>query len=82
MFQGYIDQDAASPVEATAIPDVLFESGLQTIGPAFVRSVVIGDNYLIFAPIGLERAEIGVTRRRGNYTVSYTHLTLPTILRV
>ena len=28
MFQGYIDQDAASPVVATAIPDVLFERGL------------------------------------------------------
>src|SRR5260370_39028058 len=28
MFQGYIDLDAATPVEATAIPDVLFERGL------------------------------------------------------
>ena len=28
MFQGYIDLDMARPVEATAIPDVLFERGL------------------------------------------------------
>jgi uncharacterized protein len=28
MFQGQIDQDAATPVEANAIPDVLFERGL------------------------------------------------------
>ena len=28
MFQGHIDFDAATPVEATAIPDVLFERGL------------------------------------------------------
>src|SRR5579872_4305827 len=28
MFQGYIDLDGATPVEASAIPDVLFERGL------------------------------------------------------
>ena len=28
MFQGTIDMDTATPVEATAIPDVLFERGL------------------------------------------------------
>ena len=28
MFQGQFDLDAATPVEATAIPDVLFERGL------------------------------------------------------
>jgi uncharacterized protein len=28
MFQGYIDLDAAIPVQANAIPDVLFERGL------------------------------------------------------
>ncbi|MES2194553.1 MAG: hypothetical protein V4517_09055 [Pseudomonadota bacterium] len=28
MFQGQIDLDAAVPVQATAIPDVLFERGL------------------------------------------------------
>jgi TPR repeat protein len=28
MFQGFIDQDAATPLEATAIPDLLFERGL------------------------------------------------------
>ena len=28
MFQGQFDIDAATPVEATAIPDVLFERGL------------------------------------------------------
>ena len=28
MFQGQIDQDTATPVEANAIPDVLFERGL------------------------------------------------------
>jgi hypothetical protein len=28
MFQGHIDLDAAMPVEASAIPDVLFERGL------------------------------------------------------
>jgi len=28
MFQGHIDLDSAIPVEATAIPDVLFERGL------------------------------------------------------
>jgi len=28
MFQGHVDFDAATPVQATAIPDVLFERGL------------------------------------------------------
>jgi TPR repeat protein len=28
MFQGYIDQEAATPVEASAIPDTLFARGL------------------------------------------------------
>ena len=28
MFQGHIDLDTAIPVEATAIPDLLFERGL------------------------------------------------------
>src|ERR1700751_466148 len=28
MFQGHIDQDTAIPVEASAIPDVLFDRGL------------------------------------------------------
>jgi TPR repeat protein len=28
MFQGHIDLDTATPVAATAIPDVLFERGL------------------------------------------------------
>jgi len=28
MFQGHFDLDAATPVQATAIPDVLFERGL------------------------------------------------------
>jgi TPR repeat protein len=28
MFQGYIDQDAATPVAATAVPDALFERGM------------------------------------------------------
>lgn len=28
MFQGMIDQDAATPVQATAIPDILFERGM------------------------------------------------------
>lgn len=28
MFHGNIDQDSATPIEATAIPDLLFERGL------------------------------------------------------
>jgi TPR repeat protein len=28
MFQGYINQDAATPVAATAVPDALFERGM------------------------------------------------------
>ena len=28
MFQGHIDLDAATPVQASAVPDVLFERGL------------------------------------------------------
>jgi TPR repeat protein len=28
MFQGHIDMETATPVEASAIPDVLFERGL------------------------------------------------------
>jgi uncharacterized protein len=28
MFQGHIDLDTAAPVEASAVPDVLFERGL------------------------------------------------------
>jgi len=28
MFQGHIDLDTAAPVEASAVPDVLFECGL------------------------------------------------------
>jgi len=28
MFQGYINQDAATPVTTTAVPDALFERGM------------------------------------------------------
>jgi len=28
MFQGYINQDAATPVATTAVPDALFERGM------------------------------------------------------
>jgi TPR repeat protein len=28
MFQGHIDEDAATPVAATAVPDALFERGM------------------------------------------------------
>ena len=28
MFQGHIDMDAVTPVEASAVPDMLFERGL------------------------------------------------------
>jgi hypothetical protein len=28
MFQGHIDQDTATPVEANSVPDMLFERGL------------------------------------------------------
>src|SRR5260370_35891993 len=45
MFQGNIDLDAATPVEATAIPDVLFERGLYWArGRSGVANLVAAHN--------------------------------------
>jgi len=37
MFQGHIDLDTATAVEASAIPDVLFERGLYWVGQRSFR---------------------------------------------
>jgi hypothetical protein len=46
MFQGHIDLDTATPVEASAVPDVLFERGLYwASGRSGVFNLVAAHNW-------------------------------------
>ena len=52
MFQGHIDQDAATPVEATAITDALFERGLYwASGRAGVVNLVAAHKWFNLAAV-------------------------------
>jgi len=52
MFQGQIDLDAATPVEASAIPDVLFERGLYwASGRAGVVNLVAAHKWFNLAAV-------------------------------
>src|SRR5260370_9728796 len=52
MFQGHIDLDAATPVQASAIPDVLFERGLYwAIGRSRVVNLVAAPKWLNLAAL-------------------------------
>ena len=52
MFQGQFDLDAATPVEATAIPDVLFERGLYwASGRAGVVNLIAAHKWFNLAAI-------------------------------
>jgi hypothetical protein len=52
MFQGLIDQDTAIPVEATAIPDVLFQRGLYwASGRAGVVNLVAAHKWFNLAAL-------------------------------
>ena len=52
MFQGHIDQDAATQVAASAIPDVLFERGLYwASGRSGVVNLVAAHKWFILAAL-------------------------------
>ena len=52
MFQGQFDLDAATPVEATAIPDALFERGLYwASGRAGVVNLVAAHKWFNLAAV-------------------------------
>ena len=52
MFQGYVDLDSATPVEASAIPDVLFERGLYwASGRAGVVNLVAAHKWFNLAAV-------------------------------
>ena len=52
MFQGQIDLDAATPVEASAIPDVLFERGLYwASGRAGVVNLIAAHKWFNLAAV-------------------------------
>ncbi len=52
MFQGQIDLDTATPVEASAIPDVLFERGLYwASGRAGVVNLVAAHKWFNLAAV-------------------------------
>jgi hypothetical protein len=56
MFQGHIDLDTATPVEASAIPDVLFERGLYwASGRSGVVNLVAGQMVQLAALKGAHR---------------------------
>jgi uncharacterized protein len=63
MFQGYIDLDAATPVEASAIPDLLFERGLYwASGRSGVVNLVAAHKWFNLAAVK-GRTDAAVMRR-------------------
>jgi uncharacterized protein len=63
MFQGFIDQDTAIPVAATAIQDVLFERGLYwASGRSGVVNLVAAHKWFNLAAVK-GRAEAAALRR-------------------
>jgi len=63
MFQGLIDMNAAAPVEASAIPDTLFEQGLYwASGRSGVVDLVAAHKWFNLAALN-GRAEASCLRR-------------------
>lgn len=63
MFQGYIDQDTAIPVHATAVPDVLFERGLYwASGRSGVVNLVAAHKWFNLAALKGRRDAIAMRR--------------------
>ena len=63
MFQGYIDQDTAIAVQATAIPDVLFERGLfWSSGRSGVVNLVAAHKWFNLAALKGRRDAIQMRR--------------------
>ena len=63
MFQGQVDQDTAIPVQATAIPDVLFERGLYwASGRSGVVNLVAAHKWFNLAALKGRVEAIGLRR--------------------
>ena len=63
MFQGTIDQDTATPVAASAIPDVLFERGLYwASGRSGVVNLVAAHKWFNLAALKGRRDAISLRR--------------------
>jgi uncharacterized protein len=63
MFQGLIDMDAAAPVEATAVPDTLFEQGLYwASGRAGVVDLVAAHKWFNLAAVNGREDAAGLRR--------------------
>ena len=63
MFQGCIDLDTATPVQASAIPDVLFERGLYwASGRAGVVNLVAAHKWFNLAALKGRADAIGLRR--------------------
>lgn len=63
MFQGQIDLETAIPVQATAIPDVLFERGLYwASGRAGVVNLVAAHKWFNLAALKGRAEAIGLRR--------------------
>jgi TPR repeat protein len=63
MFQGYIDQDTATPVAATAIPDALFERGLYwASGRSGVVNLVAAHKWFNLAAVKGHREAVALRR--------------------
>jgi hypothetical protein len=63
MFQGQIDQDSATAVEASAIPDVLFERGLYwASGRSGVVNLVAAHKWFNLAALKGRRDAIALRR--------------------
>jgi uncharacterized protein len=74
MFQGYIDLDGAAPVEANAIPDVLFERGLYwASGRSGVVNLVAAHKWFNLAAVK-GRADAARMRREVAELMSETEI--------
>jgi uncharacterized protein len=74
MFQGYIDLDGAMPVEANAIPDVLFERGLYwASGRSGVVNLVAAHKWFNLAAVK-GRADAARMRREVAELMSETEI--------
>jgi len=63
MFQGHIDMDGAMPVQASAIPDVLFERGLYwASGRSGVVNLVAAHKWFNLAALKGRRDAIALRR--------------------
>jgi hypothetical protein len=74
MFQGHIDLDGAMPVEANAIPDVLFERGLYwASGRSGVVNLVAAHKWFNLAAVK-GRADAARMRREVAELMSETEI--------